>query len=59
MRLELGLTQQELAEMIGAKHKASISKIEKEERNCTLGMLNRLAKAFGCNPLSLILIKEE
>lgn len=46
-RIELGLTQAELAQRIGAKQ-PGISRLESGTQNTTLGMLQRVADALGC-----------
>ena len=47
-----GLSQQQLAEMIGA-NQATISKIESGVGNPTLSMINRIAKALRVHPSEL------
>jgi group I intron endonuclease len=58
LRKERGMTQRDLAEKIGHGHKSEVCKIETGAVKCTLDMLNRIAGALGCSPLSLILIQE-
>lgn len=45
-RLELGMSQAELAKRIGAKHQTTISKIEVEKRGVPLKYLKPLAEAL-------------
>ena len=58
LREQKGITQKELAKLIGATSRSTICNFEKEKRNCRLGTLNRIARALGCSPLSLIEIRE-
>lgn len=58
LRNEKGLTQEDLARLMGASHKSTICKLEKEPWNCTLTTLNHLAKALNCSPLSLVKVEE-
>jgi ribosome-binding protein aMBF1 (putative translation factor) len=46
-RIELGMTQSELAKLTGTKQSA-ISRVESEGYNPSFQYLRRLAKAFGC-----------
>jgi transcriptional regulator with XRE-family HTH domain len=48
-REELGLSQEELAELTGYKHKSSISKLELS-RNLPLRKVEVLAEALKCDP---------
>lgn len=52
IRHERGLSQVELAEMVGA-NQATISKIEKGVGNPTLSMINRIAQALRVHPSAL------
>lgn len=52
IRAEKGLSQMQLAEMVGA-NQATISKIEKGVGNPTLSMINRIAKALEVHPSAL------
>lgn len=45
-RIELGMTQQELAEKIGYKGKTAISKIEAGERDLRQGKIKPIAEAL-------------
>lgn len=57
-RLELGLTQLELAQKMGYKSRAAICKVEKGEDNITSDRITRFAKALECSE-SYIMGKEE
>ena len=46
-RLQLEMTQQELAEKIGYEHKSSINKIENGQTKATADLIEALAKALG------------
>lgn len=50
MRLERGMTQQELADAIGLKSRSSINKIEKDTYELGLEQIKRIAKALHCDP---------
>jgi transcriptional regulator with XRE-family HTH domain len=52
LREERGLSQSQLAEMVGA-NQATISKIERGLGNPTLTMIRRIAKALDCQPPDL------
>ena len=52
IREERGLSQTQLAEMIGA-NQATISKIERGQGNPTLTMIRRIAAALECSPPDL------
>ena len=53
-RLELGMTQQELADKMGYTSRASICTIETgRETNLTAERIGAFAKALGVNPLYL------
>lgn len=58
LRNEKGLSQAQLANLIGVAHKSSICKMEREMRYCSFATLNKIAKALDCSPLSLIRIDE-
>lgn len=49
-RLELGLTQEELAFKLGYKHKSAINKIEMNKRDVSQTILVRIAEALDCSP---------
>lgn len=50
-RLELGLTQEELASKLGYKNKSTINKIELNKNDVNQKNLVRLADALGVTPL--------
>lgn len=58
-REALGLSQAELAEIMGYKSRASINKIEKGERNLKQSQLVQLAKALHTTPLWLLGVEKE
>lgn len=49
-RLELGLSQQELADRLGYKSRSSINKIELDERNLTQQNIKAIADALMTTP---------
>lgn len=49
-RLELGYTQQELADKLGYKSKGSINMIEKGKRNLTQQKIKEIADTLGTSP---------
>lgn len=49
-RKELGLSQEELAKMVGYAHKASISKIENGDRDFPIDQIVPIAKALDVSP---------
>lgn len=53
-RLELGLTQEELAEQVGYKSKSSINKIEIDGRGIPQSKIEKLAKALHTTPAYLM-----
>lgn len=53
-RIELGMTQAELAEKIGAKDKSTISKIEKKGNEVSLKDIIRIASALQTTPKYLL-----
>ena len=53
-RLELGMTQEELAHKIGCKSKSAINKIEKNKNDVNQSKLIRLADALNCPPTFFI-----
>lgn len=59
LRKARGMSQQELAILIGASSKSTICHFEKEKRNCSLSTVNRIAKALGCSPFSLLRVVEK
>ena len=53
-RIELGLTQAELAKRLGLKSKASISSIEKNKEDLTVTRLIKIAEALETTPTHLM-----
>jgi transcriptional regulator with XRE-family HTH domain len=53
-RLEAGLEQERLAEMVGTDRPA-IAHYENCDYGCRIGMLHKLAHALGCKPTDLLL----
>lgn len=53
-RLELGMTQEELAHKAGYKSRAAINKIEKGVNDLTQSTLKRIAVALEINPVELM-----
>lgn len=49
-RLELGLSQEELAKKMGYKSRSTINKIELDKHDINQSKLVRLAKALDCSP---------
>ena len=49
-RIELGLTQDELALMVGYSGKSSINKIEKDTRGMSIDKMKEIAKALHVSP---------
>lgn len=58
-RLELGLSQDELAKRIGLKSKSTICKIERGEDNLTSPTLQKYAKALNTTSIYLMYGKQE
>lgn len=58
-RLELNMSQGELAKKCGFTYPAAISKIEKGQRDINSSKLELIAKALGVSPVDLILDREE
>lgn len=54
LREEQGLTQGQLAAMIGNDTKQYISALEKGDKNVTIDVLCRIAEALGANVSDLI-----
>lgn len=52
-RLELGISQEQLAEQAGV-HRTYIGMLERSEKNATLYSIERLAKALGVEPETLL-----
>ena len=53
-RLELGLTQLEVAKRLGLSTKAAVSKVEKQGDNVTLKSVEKFALALHCAPAYLM-----
>lgn len=53
-RLELGLTQLEVAKRIGLTTKAAVCKIEKQGNDVTLKNVEKFAAALNCTPAYLM-----
>jgi len=52
-RLELGLSQEELAERAGV-HRTYVGMLERSEKNVTIYNIERIALALGVEPASLL-----
>lgn len=52
-RLEIGMTQEELAHKMGYTSKSSISKVEKGQDNLSPSRIEMFAQALGVDPLRL------
>lgn len=52
-RLELGLSQEELAESAGV-HRTYIGMLERGEKNVTIYNIERVADALGVEPFTLL-----
>lgn len=52
-RLELGLSQEELAEKAGV-HRTYVGMLERSEKNVTIYNIERIALALGVEPASLL-----
>lgn len=57
-RIELGLTQVELAAKMGVTH-PMISQVEAGKSCPSLELVERFAKALNCQPITLLLQSEE
>lgn len=53
-RLELGMSQEELARKSGYTDRSSIAKIESGKVDISLGNLKKIAEALGSDPLELL-----
>lgn len=53
-RLELGMTQEELAHKLGYKSKSTINKIELNHHDVSQSKLMKLADALDCSPSYLL-----
>lgn len=56
-RLELGLSQEELAEKAGV-HRTYVGMLERSEKNVTIYNIERIALALGVEPASLLIPSE-
>lgn len=59
LRIELGMTQEELAEKVGYKSKSTINKIEKNVNDISFEKISVLAKVLKCSPAYLMGWTEE
>ena len=59
LREERGISQYELATMIGYSSRSSINKIELNQRGVPIEKLNSLAEALGTTPNTLLGWKED
>ncbi len=53
-RLELGLTQDELAKLMGYKSRAAISNVEKDKEDLTSTRIRKFAEVLGTTPALLM-----
>lgn len=53
-RIELGLTQLEVAKRLGFKSKAAVCKVEKQGDDVTLKNVEKFADALNCSPSYLM-----
>lgn len=53
-RLQLGMTQEELAEKLGYKHKSAVNKIELGKNDVNQTKLAKIAEALECSPADFI-----
>ena len=58
VRLERGMTQQELADALGLKSRSSINKIEMDTYDPGLEQIKRIARALNCDPDYLVFGQE-
>ena len=58
-RLELGLTQEELAKRIGNKTRAAVCRVEKDKEDLTSERIRKYADALECTPAFLVGWEEE
>lgn len=54
LREERGMTQEQLAELMGYSHKSSINKIELDKSDLPQSKLVKFAKIFGVSPCELL-----
>lgn len=53
-RLELGLTQEDLAKRLGNKSRASVCTVEKDKEDLTTTRIRQYAEALSCTPAYLM-----
>ena len=53
-RIELGLTQEELAKRLGNKTRASVCRVEKDKEDMTTERIRKYAEALECEPGDLV-----
>lgn len=53
-RLELGLTQEQLAQRVGVTSKAAISRVENGHEDLTTVRVKKYAEALNCTPAELM-----
>lgn len=53
-RLELGLTQDELAKKLGLRNRVSVSTVENGKEDLTTERVRQFAKALNCSPADLM-----
>lgn len=58
-RISLGMSQTELAELLGFKDKSSICRIEKDERKLPQSMIVKLANVLNTTPAYIMGWEEE
>ena len=58
-RIEMGLTQEELARAVGYTSRSTITKIESGERDLTRDKVAALAKALNADPVWLIGVNDD
>lgn len=59
LREEKGMTQEEMASLLGYKHKTSISKIESGINDISQSKIKAIAEIFGVSPSALLGIGED
>lgn len=58
-RTELGMTQEGLAMKMGYSSRASVNKVETDERGLSLDLIEKYADALDCDPAYLACWQEE
>lgn len=58
LRVQQGLSQGELGKRMGCRSRSAAYNYESEKRNVSIKVLNKLARALNCSPLSLIEVRE-